>query len=161
MLTLFQNAERFSSNIAIIDAKGSYNYQELLTEAQNLAGILLQGQPDLNQTRVAFMVSPGFDYVKTQWAIWMAGGIAVPLCISYPLPSLQYVMDDTEAEILLFGNEYQEILTPIVEKGNIRSLNIESLTENKSHSTNLPEISLTRGAMILYTSGTTSLPKGV
>ena len=37
----------------------------------------------------------------TQWAIWRPVVIAVPLCLSHPLPSLQYVLEDTGASMIV------------------------------------------------------------
>ena len=70
--------------------------------------------------RIAFMIAPGFDYVAVQWGIWRAGGIAVPLCVTYPLPSLQYVVEDTVAEMIICGPEYEDILSPFSMMPNIR-----------------------------------------
>jgi malonyl-CoA/methylmalonyl-CoA synthetase len=78
MLTLFKNIKTFLPNQSIISNSFSYSYEILLSASQQFASLLLNGKKDLNEARVAFMVNPGFDYVKVQWAIWQAGGIAVP-----------------------------------------------------------------------------------
>ncbi|GMQ27389.1 acyl-CoA synthetase [Algoriphagus confluentis] len=160
MLYLFHKAHSLPQKIAIIDSEGSHSYQKLNTDSDQIASFLLQGNPDLNEKRVAFMVNPGFDYVKIQWAVWKAGGIAVPLCITYPLPSLSYVIEDTQAELIISGPEYIEVLQDYAEEKGIRFLTLSDLGSSVS-SLSLPKIESSRGAMILYTSGTTSLPKGV
>lgn len=160
MLRLFTQALLHPSKIAIIDSTGAFSYQDLTKQSDQVALHLLDGKSDLNQARVAFMVSPGMDYTSIQWGIWKAGGIAVPLCITYPLPSLTYVMEDTHAEIAIAGPEYEAILEGYVLEKNLRWLTLNDLKKPISSSI-LPEISTDRGAMILYTSGTTSLPKGV
>ena len=160
MLNLFTQAQSLPDKTAILDSSGRYTFQQLTEKSNQVARILLKGNSDLNQSRVAFMVNPGFDYVKIQWGIWKAGGIAVPLCITYPLPSLTYVLEDTQAEILIVGPEYEEILKEYALEKGLRMLSLSDL-ETSAPSSSLPEISKERGAMILYTSGTTSLPKGV
>ena len=160
MLNLFTQAHSLPDKTAILDPSGGFTYQQLTEQSHQVAQILLQGKEDLNQSRVAFMVNPGFDYVKIQWGIWKAGGIAVPLCITYPLPSLTYVLEDTQAEFLILGPEYEEILKDYALEKGLRMLSLSDLESSKPQSS-LPEISKERGAMILYTSGTTSLPKGV
>lgn len=159
MLQIIQNANQYLAKNAIVSDGLSFSYSTLLEKSAQIATKLLNGETDLNQKRVAFMVSPGFDYVAFQWGIWRAGGVAVPLCITYPLPSLKYVIEDTGAEIVIAGPEYEEILKPLVHAKTFAFFRIADFkTEDFGQ---LPDISTDRNAMILYTSGTTSLPKGV
>ncbi|WP_461079355.1 acyl-CoA synthetase [Spirosoma flavus] len=159
MINIVQQAYRHSSNTAILADGQSYTYAQLLDSSEQVSGQLLNGQADLSETRVAFMVEPGFEYVSVQWGIWRAGGIAVPLCITYPPASLQYVIDDTSAEIVVASARYAAVLRPILEGRTIRFIEL-GVTE-ASPTGELPDVDPARGAMILYTSGTTSLPKGV
>jgi malonyl-CoA/methylmalonyl-CoA synthetase len=159
MLPIIKNANQYLAKTAIISNGKSRSYATLLEKSAQIACTLLYGAKDLNQKRVAFMVSPGFDYVAFQWGIWRSGGVAVPLCISYPLPSLKYVIEDTSAEIVIAGPEYEEILSPLAHAKTFLFYKIADFeTDNIDE---LPEISINRNAMILYTSGTTNLPKGV
>ncbi|MCP9770565.1 long-chain fatty acid--CoA ligase [Lacihabitans sp. LS3-19] len=160
MLQIIQNSNNHLDKTAILSKNRIYTYNQLLQQSAQIVAKLLNGESDLNQKRVAFMVSPGFEYVAFQWGIWRAGGVAVPLCITYPLPSLKYVIEDTSAEIVIAGPEYLEILKPLV---HAKTFTFYSTTDFSESITNivLPEINPERNAMILYTSGTTNLPKGV
>ena len=160
MHQLFQKAYQYLDKTAIIDQKGAYTYGLLLEKSEQIAQQLLGEKSDLNESRVAFMVSPGFDYVAVQWGIWKAGGIAVPLCISYPFPSLKYVLDDTKATIAIVGEEYLDVLSPIQSVEEITFYQLSDFSSTFEAKV-LPTVDDSRGAMILYTSGTTSLPKGV
>lgn len=159
MLQLVENAFRFPSKTAVIDSQISYSYQDILDRSHGVSDTLLYKRLDLNEARVAFMVSPGIDYIAVQWGIWRAGGIAVPLCISYPLPSLDYVIEDTQAEYLFVSPVYVSILEKYKSDSDIHFIEMDSILA--SGKVELPQVSKDRGAMILYTSGTTSLPKGV
>lgn len=159
MIELIKRANSFANRTAIVSNQTTFTYQQLLNASGAIATHLLNGKKDLAETRVVFLVPPSFDYVATQWAIWRAGGIAVPLCTLHPLPSLQYVIEDTDATILVVSEEYSALLAPLAKERKMRLLLVPHLLEGAE--VDLPMIDLERRAMILYTSGTTNLPKGV
>ena len=105
------------------------------------------------------MVTPGFDYVNVLWGIWRAGGVAVPLCLSHPPPSLRHVLVDTACSSVIASEAYIELLSPLCAELGIPLIIVESL--NHSGKSSLPDVATERRAMILYTSGTTNVPKGV
>ncbi len=160
MLQLIENAIHHSERTAIISDGCEYSYGDLLLASEQIASTLLPQEQDLSEARVAFMVAPGFDYVKVQWAIWRAGGIAVPLSLSNPLPAQEYVLEDAGCSTLIADEQYSSLLKPYVDKADIRFINTAELS-SKADPTHLPDIAQDRRAMIIYTSGTTGKPKGV
>lgn len=158
-MKLITSAQNNARKTAIIEGDFTWSYQDLLDQSAQVAGSFLNKAVHLNGARVAFMVDPGFDYVTVQWGIWRAGGIAVPLCLSHPLPALQYVLEDTQASIIVAAPNYATLLRNYADENKIRIL----LTNEAASSETclLPEIDLSDAALILYTSGTTNKPKGV
>jgi malonyl-CoA/methylmalonyl-CoA synthetase len=159
MITLLDRAKQFKSQLALVSEGNTFTYEQLLTSAKYVAANLLRGKTDLNEARITFLVPPSFEYTAVQWGIWAAGGIAVPLCELHPLPSIQYVLEDTQANIVIVHKNFVDFLKPLVKAIGISVLPLETLL--KENHSELPEVDSTRRAMILYTSGTTSKPKGV
>jgi malonyl-CoA/methylmalonyl-CoA synthetase len=159
MLPIIAQAKINKDKVAIHSDGHSFTYEDLTIQSHLLASILLENRKDLKEARVAFMVNPGFKYVQTLWAIWQAGGVAVPLCITHPFPSLEYVLEDTGATILIISKEYEILLNPFIVKSKCQTIVIDTAFDNTAQE--LPNIELARKALILYTSGTTNKPKGV
>lgn len=159
MPPFFSRAASHRARTAIIDGDGLHTYDELLKASHRVAAALLSGREDLSETRVAFLVTPGFSWVAVQWGIERAGGIAVPLPMGSPAAELEYIVNDTEAEAVVGDDAAQAVLASVDGTRRIRMFRDRELL---SHSVSpLPAISEDRRAMILYTSGTTSRPKGV
>ncbi len=159
MIEIFSKSLPFSSKTAIISDGKSFSYADLHEAADQFSYTILSGQEDLSEARVAFMVQPGFDYVRVQWGIWQAGGIVVPLCLSYPIPSLRYTIENSGANILVVSPEFEDLMNDLASELGCRFIVLGKNEGGKAQ--DLPEIDDSRGAMILYTSGTTNLPKGV
>jgi malonyl-CoA/methylmalonyl-CoA synthetase len=166
-LPLITRAQEHNDKIAIVIPRGSANattqgvftYRDLLDTSSQIATNLLENADDLHEERVAFLIPPGFEYVATLWGIWRAGGIAVPLCVSHPRPELEYVITNSGASIVVAHRNFENILRSLAEEKNLRFiLTSETLPSNVTY---LPEVDITRRALILYTSGTTGKPKGV
>lgn len=158
MIKLIEQAFQHLDRMAIKSDGKAYTYQELLDASESIACHLLNGKKDLAEARIAFIVDPSFDYVRIQWGIWRAGGIAVPLCVKHPYPSIKYVIEDTGADAVIYSPKYADLIQALFDDFDIRNLPIGELSDQKGV---LPDIDAARRAMILYTSGTTGRPKGV
>ena len=158
-LPLIAHAERHGERTAVVDSEGSYTYNDLLDASARVAAALLAGGNDLQEERVAFLATPGFAWVAIQWGIWRAGGVAVPLPLNSTKSELEYFIDDSQASILVSDVLATPVLKPISSVRGVRSLEYDQVLSCEP--TELPDVADHRRAMILYTSGTTSRPKGV
>jgi malonyl-CoA/methylmalonyl-CoA synthetase len=157
-ISLIDSARAWPERIALADEDGTYTYSDLLSGSDRAAARLLDGKADLSEARIVFMVEPSFEYVRAQWAIWRAGGVAVPLCLTHPAPELEYVLDTTSPHIAIASPAYADLLRPLAEARGIEFLLVDAL---EAAPVPMPRVDVDRRAMILFTSGTTGRPKGV
>ncbi|HYF92511.1 MAG TPA: acyl-CoA synthetase [Symbiobacteriaceae bacterium] len=160
-MTLFARAAQHAGSVALTAPEGRFRYSDLLTASGTVAGRLLGRAPDLAEARVAMLISPGFAYVAVQWGIWRAGGVAVPLAVSHPPAELEYVLSDTEASAVIVDEAMADRVRPAAERLGIKLLLTSEVLAPGDGARELPSLTKERRAMILYTSGTTSRPKGV
>jgi malonyl-CoA/methylmalonyl-CoA synthetase len=146
--------------VAISAGGRAYTYGELDDASRRIAAALLDGRDDLAQSRVAFLVPAGFEYVAVQRGIWRAGGVAVPLATSYPPPELDYVVRDSGASVVVGDETSAGMLAPIAAGSSARLASVADLLTAEPAG-ELPHLGAPRPAMIIYTSGTTARPKGV
>lgn len=156
-ISIISRATCHGSSPAIVFEDHVLSYSQILDQSARIASGLLNGADDLNGSRVAFLVEKP-SYTSVQWGIWRAGGIAVPLCDVHPMPELDYVIEDSDANVLIAEGIFIERLEPIARH---RALPLMRLPDLLSSSIGpLPQVGPQRPAMILYTSGTTGKPKG-
>jgi malonyl-CoA/methylmalonyl-CoA synthetase len=157
-LPFIARARSFADRIAFRTPEASNTYHELLECSAVIAMELLGDQSDLQEARVALLVTPGFEYTASQWAIWRAGGIKLPICLSATEPEWEYALTDSQVSVVIADAANAARISPLCERLGVRVMVVD---EVRGGSKPLPDIDVNRRAMILYTSGTTSKPKGV
>ena len=158
-LQLFQRAQSCPERIAFIENERQVTYAELLARSAGIAAALLRGDADLNEARIAFAAPGGSDYAAIQWGIWRAGGVAVPLNIHATLPEIQHCTRTASIETLITLPASQEKFAALCEEDGISMIALADI--DMQSRVELPQLNLSRRAMIIFTSGTTSKPKGV
>ncbi|KAJ4194717.1 hypothetical protein NW767_009903 [Fusarium falciforme] len=145
----------------------TFKYGELLGDVRRARDHLsvAAGKEDLNGERIAFLVENSYDYVVTLLAAMAARSIAVPLSPAFPAPELQYILNQSEASLLVssakFAAKAKEVLaTDLTAKP--AHLELQKHVGGGTHEkVELGDSNPGEAGMMLYTSGTTNRPKGV
>ncbi|WEW59636.1 hypothetical protein PRK78_005115 [Emydomyces testavorans] len=128
--------------------------------AQNSkVGESVQGRP------VAFLAENSYDYVVTLLSILASDGIALPLSPAFPVAELRYILDNSQADILLATEKYVSKAQQVLEGGVEGVSALEMIEKTKIGGDPISDVKFEsreqQGGMMLYTSGTTNRPKGV
>ena len=144
---------------ALVDGQDQYTYSQVDLEVQRFASGILANAEDLNEERIAFLIPASPEYVTVMHGIWRAGGIAIPLNTASAEAELEHCLTSTSVKRLVAVAPFLERIRPLCDKlAIVLSSVAELLSDNLKP---MPELSADRRALIIFTSGTTSLPKGV
>jgi len=146
-------------SIAVRFKDDSLSYQALNNRANQLANYLIQSGLKAN-SRVCIYLHRSIDMLISLLAVLKAGGTYIPLDPNFPEDRLQYMLEDSEASIILT----QESLYYKLHSQHLTVISVDEETESISQcsSNNIsPDTDSESIAYIIYTSGSTGHPKGV
>ena len=158
-----QHAAARPDAIAVVDAESSYTYQELDKQSDALANHLIKSgvEPD---HFVGVMLRRRKEFLLSVLAIQKAGCAYIPLDMDYPADRLRYMLEDSEAKMLITTSdiikEKQETDGLTIDASVTKTLFIEQ-SDLTADSAPVDMSSPERLAYVIYTSGSTGKPKGV
>jgi amino acid adenylation domain-containing protein len=146
------------ANIALKFGSHEYTYKQLNEKANQLAAVLIHEGVKVGD-KIAISLDRSTELLVGLLAIMKAGGIYIPLDPIFPINRINYMLEDSEAVILLtdkkYSGNYQSNAKVILLDDIWASLAHEPVTD--------PDVAVTGKNLlyVLYTSGSTGQPKGV
>ena len=159
MLNRFRALVDDNKKTALVGAGMQYSYHDVNARINRFATGLLARSNDLNEERIAFLIPASLDYVTALHGIWRAGGIAIPLNTASAEAELEHYLGSAGVTRFIVNQEYQDFVQALCERLDIELLAVDEVLAEAPAA--LPDLAGVRRAMILFTSGTTSKPKGV
>ena len=160
MATSFPTLNDKNTAVALIEDNVQITYSDLNEKIEKFAKGLLGSEFDLNEERIAFFIPASEAYVTTLHGIWRAGGIAVPLNVASAVTELDHYLKSANVARMIASEKYKESLKELCSELGIELIGTQEILNRPQHK-DLPTIDQSRRAMMLFTSGTTSKPKGV
>lgn len=154
---LFAHAKQHPDDIAVIDDRGEYTWRQLATMA---AGLGLYVSMQTSRQRVGLLLPSGVGFAASFYGTLLAGKTVVPI---------NFLLGDREIAHILSDSEIDTVLTagPFLSKLQNTGLKlIDLLALPPAPPLDLSDLELPAAdpgdlAVIMYTSGTAGLPKGV
>jgi long-chain acyl-CoA synthetase len=158
------SVEKFSSRIAFSMIDGEdVSYKEVGERIEKIQEMLLNAGVGAGD-KVAILSSSMPNWGVSYFAITTAGMVAVPILPDFTSSELELIIEHSEAKAILVSDKlYTKLPKSLVDKLNIvirtKGLNIISQQVKERAEKRIPQPDDL--AVIIYTSGTTSKPKGV
>ena len=158
------SVEKFSSRIAFSMIGGEdVSYKEVGSRIERVQEMLLGAGINAGD-KVAILSSSMPNWSVSYFAITTAGMVAVPILPDFTSDELDLIIEHSEAKAIMVSDKlYTKLSKATVERMNIiirtKGLNVISQRVEAEGSKRIPEPDDL--AAIIYTSGTTSKPKGV
>jgi acyl-CoA ligase (AMP-forming) (exosortase A-associated) len=159
---LVQRAAASPHALALEDLDRRLTYAELLAWASAFAD-MLQQQGCRRGDHVAIFLDKSLEQVVALFGVWLAGGVAVPIAPTLKRQQLEYIVTHSESALLVSTPfKLRRASAEVPEGPGAVALVAVPERDTAAHAPPAPIApGRDEAAAILYTSGSTGLPKGV
>jgi len=151
--------ENFSDQIALNDLQNQRTWQALQQRCVGLAAVMQQHYISTETPHLALLMENRLEYIEIILAAILAGVWVTPVNCHLKQKEIEHIISDSGAKYLITDNpEYKntELLCEVVLLEELeKQLALQVLEQS------VPNLQQRPGGTMMYTSGTTGLPKGV
>jgi acyl-CoA synthetase (AMP-forming)/AMP-acid ligase II len=165
-------ASMFADQEILVFENERLTYGQLWADIQRLANALRAldvGRGDC----VAVLQTNSHRYVEAYYAAAAIGAVFLPLNYRAKLPELEYMINTAKAKVLVVGDRYQDAVAQLrpqfstvkayvaMDSPHHGMLHLDGMIAQASPELEPPEVDDEDTTILMYTSGTTALPKAV
>lgn len=155
-----ESVQKNALDKSMVFGQETFSYQELHEKVNQVAHYLLAQNIGIG-SQVAIWLKRSPEYVINVLAILKTGATYIPIPHNYPKDRIAYMLEDSEASILIGHDEVQ---LSVFKELPVQMLVVDSLQDITSqYATTNPSVTIPEDttAFLIYTSGSTGNSKGV
>ena len=154
-----KQVDTYSNHLALKSQGDTLTYGQL-NQVANLVAHAILDRCGVSDKPVALVSRCDVSTIAGILGILKAGKICVPLDLTLPRPRVRFILEDSEAEIIVTGNEDLRTATELP-PGPFKLISVDQLDPALPVENLDVNIRAEAVAWILYTSGSTGQPKGI
>lgn len=161
--TLDNSARHYPNKIAVIDDKGSYTYQEFRNRVDRLAAVLKEQFHMQQQEQLAFVMSNSIHMLTAFYAAMKLGCIALMVNTKFSSYEMDQLLRTMDAKLFIADEEWADKVRSLETFQTCRGLLTEysPIIPSADYAQMKPTDNPEDTAVIMHTSGTTGMPKGI
>lgn len=162
---LLESARRHPDKAYVVDKGIVYSYSDILKKTWLIAPFINTAGLS-ERDRIIIYLDNSAEYIAAYFAVLGEGGIAVPVNKTINTSTLEYIIADTKPGLLITNAVLKRRLQAVPACKGLRIIDIDEVWHQQSpaYPTTAkckPSHYDSQPALIIYTSGTTRMPKGV
>lgn len=147
VVELFEKqVEKTPENLALVAGDDELTYHQLNEQANQIANYLVKNHSIESDTIVGIKLEKRQQMIIAMLAVLKAGGGYMPIAQDYPSDRVEYMLEDSQCELLIDDEEWQKF----------KMMRSRYSKENLNTSINAQDL-----VYVIYTSGSNGKPKGV
>lgn len=151
-----EQVKRTPDNIAAITKEQKLTYNQINQLSNKLARALIENKVSMGQ-KVAVLLDKSPMMIASILGIFKAGSVFVPIDINYPPKRIEKIISESNSKIIISEKKYLENVEFCAELLDCAALSLDGYSgENLNLKLNKDDL-----AYIIFTSGTTGIPKGI
>ncbi len=150
---------RYPEHIAVKTRNETVTYAQLNQLANQIAHTIQSVSSDM-EARIGLLFDPGTPLIAAIVGVLKAGRCWVPLDPMYPEDRVKYILEDAQASLILTTTDHEQFANTFTSSQlTVLDINtIDPATPTNNLGLSIPPETISN---IMYTSGSTGLPKGV